>query len=797
MRKRGKARVREGDRRTRARKTAQSEEKVRSQQRYQQRRRVPYQLRKKQYEQNQVVERKQGDSYDWGFPRRRSRNGDRFGFVRFLDVKNREELERKLDNIWIGDRKLWVNSPRYEDNQKEGRETKPRPISEPQVRNRSYAEVLKGQQSNRREKFYMEGYFSCQIRAMGGRLVLMDCEDKEELKDLVESASEWLGQWFEKVCPWTPDLVAEERFVWIRCQGVPLNVWGPTFFASMGCSWGKFICLDDSTSHRRRFDIARFLISTPIMNTISVTRQIKIDGSVYKLKFTEEEFTNSFFSLKQDFIPHFNSDSEDQETWSMDSEKEDCASIGAGEEEQGKDASAENEEDEDDVACNKEESYEVFPRNGLQEEEETVEQVADSLEQIQISNKEKINLSEEKRKQQAGNGVKVGQSAKAGKKRLGLQKGSTLGLNGKPISQKASPCYVDSLSVEPGINEGSLKSKSEKVKEHSGGRKAAPCCSEEDQQHDEQGDPNGQDCTSANKQMQICKQRSKEGVSKRKKKIHLCSSVYLKARKTGEGIQRGKRCERQKTKPVKGTGVPEFIVCPDGKVAGESVGDSGIQNCNRALRKQLQNQLAKDIWDLAKRLGVTVENEEEIMQKFVEMEGRDRQGKEDMVKRVSEDAKKVFNKTEVIEGQHFTGVFGVWEEDLMPIHILNIYSPCHLEGKRVLWEELGKLITSRRGNWILGGDFNAARTVGDRAGCSGITREMREFDSFIHVSGLVDLPLAGRKYTWHSANGQHRSRIDRFLVSDECLKKWNDLKQWGLGRSVSDHCPLLLKNEKR
>ncbi|GKV11786.1 hypothetical protein SLEP1_g23006 [Rubroshorea leprosula] len=117
-------------------------------------------------------------------------------------------------------------------------------------------------------------------------------------------------------------------------------------------------------------------------------------------------------------------------------------------------------------------------------------------------------------------------------------------------------------------------------------------------------------------------------------------------------------------------------------------------------------------------------------------------------------------------------------------------------GKRVLWEELGKLITSKRGNWILGEDFNAARTVGDRARCSGITREMREFDSFIHVTGLVDLPLAGRKYTWHSANGQHRSRIDRFLVSKECLQKWNDFKQWGLGRSVSDHCPLLLKNEK-
>ncbi|GKV48453.1 hypothetical protein SLEP1_g55266 [Rubroshorea leprosula] len=843
MRERGRARTREGDRRARARKTAQSKENGRSQQRNCQRRRLPDQLREMQYEQNQTSERKIGDSYDWGVykqatpyfftnfpeewtyedmwrtflkygrvyaiysPKRRSRNGGRFGFVRFLDVKNRKELERKLDNIWIGDCKLWVNAPRYEDNQHVGKEIKSRPISEPHAQTRSYAEVLKGQHSNRQvwqekgrsdtwagfeyntsqedtawlegcyvgtthsvemvrnlqEKFYMEGYFSCRIRAMGGRLVLMDCEDKDELKDLVESASEWLGQWFEKVCPWTPDLVAEERFVWIKCQGVPLNVWGPKFFASMGSSWGKFICLDDSTSQRRRFDIARFLILTPVMNSISVTRQIKIDGSVYKLKFTEEEFTNSFFSLKQDFIPHFSSDSEEQETWSMDSEKEDSASKGAGEEEQGMDGAAENEEDDDDVACSKRESYDSDLRNGMQQEG-SVEKVADSLEQIQISNNGKISLSEEKGTQQAGNRDKVGQPAKAGRKRMGFQKGPKSGLYGKPNTQKDSPCYVDSSSVGLGINEGYAKSKSDIESENLRERKAALSCSEDEQQQEDKGDPSGQDRASAREQ----------------------------ARKTGEGIQSGKRRERQKMKVKKGQGVPKFMVSPDGEVAGESVGDSGIENCNRALRKQLQNQLAKDIWDLAKRLGATAENEEEILQKIEEMEGRDRQGKEDMVKRVAVDAK----KTEVIEGKHFTGVFGLWGEDQTPIHILNIYSPCHLQGKRVLWEELGKLITSKRGNWVLGGDFNAARTVGDRAGCSGITREMREFDSFIHVTGLVDLPLAGRKYTWHSANGQHRSRIDRFLVSEECLQKWNDLKQWGLGRTVSDHCPLLLKNEK-
>ncbi|GKU98550.1 hypothetical protein SLEP1_g11542 [Rubroshorea leprosula] len=62
------------------------------------------------------------------------------------------------------------------------------------------------------ERFYMEGYFSCRLRAMGGKMVLMDCEDKEELKDLMQHTSDWLGQWFLEVTSWSPSMVAKESF---------------------------------------------------------------------------------------------------------------------------------------------------------------------------------------------------------------------------------------------------------------------------------------------------------------------------------------------------------------------------------------------------------------------------------------------------------------------------------------------------------------------------------------------------------------------------------------------------------
>ncbi|GKV32831.1 hypothetical protein SLEP1_g41401 [Rubroshorea leprosula] len=198
-------RERGGDRRGRERRTVQSIEHVRSNRRFQQRWTETVEQRRTDYAQEQQQKQRIGGTYDRGLykqatpyfftnfpdewcyadmwrtflkfgrvfdiycPNRKSRNGGRFGFVRFLDVKDKRELERQLDQIW--------------------------------------------------EKFYMEGYFWCHIRAMGGKMVLLDSDDKEELKDLVEMASEWLTQWFEGVKPWTLDMVATERYAWIRCQG--------------------------------------------------------------------------------------------------------------------------------------------------------------------------------------------------------------------------------------------------------------------------------------------------------------------------------------------------------------------------------------------------------------------------------------------------------------------------------------------------------------------------------------------------------------------------------------------------
>ncbi|GLU01659.1 hypothetical protein SLE2022_189580 [Rubroshorea leprosula] len=149
----------------------------------------------------------------------------------------------------------------------------------------------------------------------------------------------------------------------------------------------------------------------------------------------------------------------------------------------------------------------------------------------------------------------------------------------------------------------------------------------------------------------------------------------------------------------------------------------------------------------------------------------------------------------VIEGENFIGIEGVWGPEGVVVFILNVYSPCQLAGKRVLWAELKNLVLDRQSNWCIAGDFNAVRNEEEKKGSRGVTIEMREFNNFIQESELVDIPLVGRKFTWYQSNGNSMSRIDRFLLSEGWLTKWSDARQWGLSRSVSDHCPILLRHK--
>lgn len=126
-----------------------------------------------------------------------------------------------------------------------------------------------------------------------------------------------------------------------------------------------------------------------------------------------------------------------------------------------------------------------------------------------------------------------------------------------------------------------------------------------------------------------------------------------------------------------------------------------------------------------------------------------------------------FVKQVIFEGNGFLGVSGLWGKTTTPCYIFNIYAPCSLADKRILWGELKVIKANYSGfPWCVVEDFNAVRSA-NKGKCVVLqsdSREMFEFDEFIEDLGLNDLPMIGRKYTWHRPNGSCMSRLDRFLL---------------------------------
>ncbi|MBA0623611.1 hypothetical protein Godav_009062, partial [Gossypium davidsonii] len=81
----------------------------------------------------------------------------------------------------------------------------------------------------------------------------------------------------------------------------------------------------------------------------------------------------------------------------------------------------------------------------------------------------------------------------------------------------------------------------------------------------------------------------------------------------------------------------------------------------------------------------------------------------------------------------------------------------------------------------------------ERSNCVGLLTGSKAFNSFIDECKVVDLPLFGKKFTWFDPKNK-MSSLDRFLVDEYWLVRFNDLIQQGYDRSISGHISILLYN---
>ncbi len=98
--------------------------------------------------------------------------------------------------------------------------------------------------------------------------------------------------------------------------------------------------------------------------------------------------------------------------------------------------------------------------------------------------------------------------------------------------------------------------------------------------------------------------------------------------------------------------------------------------------------------------------------------------------------------------------------------VSNIYGPNRAMLRPAFFLELRSLCVRAVGHWAVLGDFNVLLSSSDKNAHPSNTYDILNFRSVVADTGLIDLPLRNKSFTW--SNGRRiptLERLDRALVS--------------------------------
>ncbi|XP_020228107.1 uncharacterized protein LOC109809260 [Cajanus cajan] len=283
--------------------------------------------------------------------RKRNRSGQRYGFVRYVGVLNAKDLEKKLDQIWIGNTKMHVNIPKYKRGEGKKLETMLKggikgAQEEKQIANQyseqrclTYAQVTRGQQVKREvvwrrkdkgeyqdeeerwegqtiqavetnlnklqntwvgylkdltlidnigEAGFLYDNTDLKLKYWVDDMVLISGLEEETMKERISDKSDVLNVIFNKVVKWSQSVSTGNRMVWVRCYGVPLQLWNEECLGQVVGELGTVVGIHRDTLELNEVNSARVLIRTGSARFINSHKLVKINGERRQIRLVEE-----------------------------------------------------------------------------------------------------------------------------------------------------------------------------------------------------------------------------------------------------------------------------------------------------------------------------------------------------------------------------------------------------------------------------------------------------------------------------------------------------------------------------
>lgn len=100
-------------------------------------------------------------------------------------------------------------------------------------------------------------------------------------------------------------------------------------------------------------------------------------------------------------------------------------------------------------------------------------------------------------------------------------------------------------------------------------------------------------------------------------------------------------------------------------------------------------------------------------------------------------------------------------------HIINLYNPCDVPSRSLVWNDLSLLCGSFEIPCLIAGDCNEILNASERRSQTISTNGASDFKAFLQVLHLIEIPSTNAKFIWF--RGQSKSKLDRVFVHPQWL----------------------------
>ncbi|GJS07785.1 RNA-directed DNA polymerase, eukaryota [Tanacetum coccineum] len=252
-----------------------------------------------------------GHVVDTFIPTKRSKNGRRFGFVRFINVFNEERLGNNL--CTRGNSYVHVVKGQNKSGIRESEVPPALVLNNECLLSKDLSKSLLGRVkqfvslANLRKAVSNERFVDIKIQYMGELWVLLEFGSEDSMKLFQDNVS--IRSWFSQLKQATMEFTNKGRIAWMEVEGIPLKLWTDNTFKQIATKWGELLDIDDQ--EEMCFHLKRLCIYTKTEKNIFEEFKIIFRGKTSWIRAKETP----------GWVPDFMEENDEEEQSDVDSKE--------------------------------------------------------------------------------------------------------------------------------------------------------------------------------------------------------------------------------------------------------------------------------------------------------------------------------------------------------------------------------------------------------------------------------------------------------------------------------------------